>query len=89
MNDVVGVVTGVEIRVGVQKRLIIVVSEIVHASAFPERRRPDSLRNSDAEQHDAAAAAAAAAGGTGSTLGAGAGVVAVVSAQRTHSRHRR
>lgn len=87
MNDVVGVVTGVEIRVGVQKRLIIVVSEIVHASAFPERRRPDSLRNSDAEQHDAAAAAAA--GGTGSTLGAGAGVVAVVSAQRTHSRHRR
>lgn len=82
MNDVVGVVTGVEIRVGVQKRLIIELSKIVHASAFPERR-PDSLRNSNAEQHDAAAAAAA-----GGTLGAGAGVVAVVSAQRTHPRHR-
>lgn len=81
VNDVVGGVTGGEvIRVRVEKRLIVVLSEVCHASAFPERSH-NSLRDSDAEQHDAA-------GGSGGALRARARVVAVVSAQRTHARHR-
>lgn len=82
VDDVVGGVTRGEVGVGVEERLIVVLREAGHASAFPERS--DSLRDSDAEQHDAAAAA----GGSG-TLRARARVVAVVSAQRTHPRHRR
>lgn len=85
MDDVVGGVTRGEVGVGLEERLIVVLREVGHASAFPERS--DSLRDSDAEQHDAAAAAAAA-GGSGA-LRARARVVAVVSTQRTHPRHRR
>lgn len=76
VNDVVGSVPGV--RVGIL-RLLIVLGEIGHTGALPERV---ALRDTHAEQHDRVLSAAAAAG-----LRARPGVVAVVPALRARARH--
>lgn len=82
MNDVVGGIASV--RVGVLKRQLVVLGEIVHASTLPEGV---SLLGdqSHSEQHDAVLCRRS--GSTAGGLRACARVVAVVPALRARARH--
>jgi hypothetical protein len=73
VNDVVGSVAGVRVRI---LRLLIVLGEIGHTGALPERV---ALRDKHAEQHDRVLSAAG--------LRARPGVMAVVPALRARARH--
>lgn len=75
MNDVVGGVPGVRVRI---LRLLIVLGEIGHTGALPERVVA-ALRDSDAEQHDGVLSAAG--------LRTCPRVMAVVPALRARARH--